>query len=613
MDSLGKLFVEIVQKGFKEARAALQGVKKDLALAGDGTKPINDGTGALSRKVKEAEEGFKKFSATLTSVGHIAERAFLVGTASLTAFVRAADPYGFNKLSGTMAALSVQIGSIFLPLLDRVQHQLEGVLNWFRSLTGAQKTSILHWVEVGGAVLVVASIIPRLASAFGFLSTVLTTVVQPAIVALGGELGVASAGIIPLVGLIVTAAIGLGFFAASFSDAGQEAGAFSAILKPLQDLLAVLWDAFKRLSDAVTPAFETMGVAVGVFSEIIEGSFAAFKPLFDSVVNAVVRFVGACSDAWKDLIVAFLPPFQQIEDTFNRVFTSVNAVLGTFVEIATESFAWVTKATTSMYTACAPLFDALAEVVEVMGNYIANAIDAVEAVFKQFQQSSSDIGDALTEVFTALMEVFQTVFEVIRDVVDTFAAAFTSDGSEWTDIVSFFVSAIKGAAGIIITSVHTITNAIRLLKPVFAEVFGFLNNLIQGAIKSMIFWSTFFAQIARGNIRGAKQAGLDAVANYEKSLKAIQDKRKDARDKLQNPAKKKEDERHAGQDIQKHEFVGFADLFKRANTAAANTPELKAAEERRKLQEKQLEEAKKQTKLMEEEAKKKAAQGGFGR
>src|SRR5207253_8192279 len=137
-------------------------------------------------------------------------------------------------------ALTVQIGSIFIPVIDAAKAQLQAILGWFRGLTTEQKANILQWAKIGLAIAGVLSLIPVIIIGIQAVGATLAI--------FGAELGFATGGITVLLGLLALLPLALGAVGLAADSSGTLWGG-------LTDAFAAVGNALSDLWTAATPSF----------------------------------------------------------------------------------------------------------------------------------------------------------------------------------------------------------------------------------------------------------------------------------------------------------------------------------------------------------------------
>ncbi len=164
-----------------------------------------------------------------------------------------------------MEEISRQVGSIFLPVFQRVTDTLGQVMRWFQSLTGAQQRNLREWGLLAAGITAAALIIPRVVSGFQAITMAVRGV------------GMALTGV-SLANPWLLLVAGLGAAIASTMTLQEATQAFSDISKviadPFRDLLSLIQDIGKELRAAAGWARELAGGAAGAGKKKGAGEWA---------------------------------------------------------------------------------------------------------------------------------------------------------------------------------------------------------------------------------------------------------------------------------------------------------------------------------------------------
>lgn len=220
------------------------------------------GLTAVLGQIDSVQKSLQGFQTGADAAGKVATYAFATATASVGGFVRAGmqgTAVG-EMLSFRMGELSRNIAGLFRPEIEKAISLVQSAVNWFRSLSDAQRANIARWIEAGIAGLFVATVFPRITAAI--ISVV--TAIKTATAAGAGLLGW-----LPLIGMLATAFVGM---AVSGIIARDGLGGLWEMLQPLIDGLSRL---AATLSRALMPVFEALvpvlTVVVDVLSLIVSG------------------------------------------------------------------------------------------------------------------------------------------------------------------------------------------------------------------------------------------------------------------------------------------------------------------------------------------------------
>jgi phage-related protein len=425
---IGAAFIEVISKGLSKVQTDLNGLKKSLVGSVDANKDLNKETGKTADVAKTATEAFKKFTTQVEKIGNAAKYGFAIATASILGFIRAADPYSFSRFAGNLAALSVQIGSIFLPIIDKLNKGLEGLLGWFRNLSDKQKDNILHWVEIGVAVLGFLMLIPKMIALFNMASA--------AMAFFGVTTGVATGGITTVLGIIaalIPAVIGLG---AVMGGAGEEASIFGSILAAFKPIIDPVMNAFNQFTSKLLPLFSRFGEVVakvwqslggifGAVSQIIQAEVGAFAGIFEAVLPVVMEYVKSFAGVLNNLADVVAPVFglmtrvlKVVADAYTSGFKTIGAVVGAVmpvIEALMEVFGAVAEAVTSLL---APAFEILSVPFQIVISLVEDLVGALEPMVPAIVRMANAIKDVMVPMFKTLKDTLKSMIDFVYDALD---------------------------------------------------------------------------------------------------------------------------------------------------------------------------------------------------
>lgn len=201
----------------------------------------------VGTKLTETFAGLHKGSLALAET--IGKLRYAIGAAglSLTGFITAgfAGTTHSGALSDAFRRLSMGIAQMFVPQMEKVIDLVRRAGLWFQNLTGEQQRNIVRWIEavvVGGAVVL---IFPKI---FAGLMLVSKGLIAVTLLTLG--FNVATGGILPLIGFLITGAVGLGVAMKVANEGiGGLVGGMDGLKSAGQKLLEVLEKLMDRLED----------------------------------------------------------------------------------------------------------------------------------------------------------------------------------------------------------------------------------------------------------------------------------------------------------------------------------------------------------------------------
>jgi hypothetical protein len=278
-----------------------------------------------------------ELQAGATAVGQIVNRTFTVAAASVTGFVTAgiaASGMG-QTLTLQMGMLSRAIAGLFGPEIRAVINGLNQLVTWFQNLSESQRDLIGRILLGAAAFKAVTMIMPMFIGA-------IASAVKGVIALTGAVIGfdVASGGILPIIGAIVTGLTAL----AIGTKVGRDGltgfiGAIGPGLKMLADLGSKLGTIFAPLQSdllAVSDALGDMMKRVG--PELIAGTLAVAKelvPILKAIGELFVMLAPLMSEmlveSLKGLAISLwlvLQPLAAISDVLSAVVKNINGLLG---------------------------------------------------------------------------------------------------------------------------------------------------------------------------------------------------------------------------------------------------------------------------------------------
>lgn len=423
---IGAAYVEILTKGITQVQADLDRIKNKLTATAGGATAVSKETGKMTEAAKQGVPVFEKLQATLQNASKIAAAGFLAGTAAITGFISAADPAGFTRFQGTLAALTVQIGSIFLPLLDKVQAVLDRVLNYFRSLSAEQKQNILRWVEIAGAIAIGVVVFGKIVAAINMASA--------AMAAFGVETGIASGGITTVLGVIATLLTAMGVFALT-TDTGSDA------LKEFRDALKPIADALKEVADIVlgvlTDAFEQIKPLLLTlvkdwadnFKQLVEqfkpllqtwaGNFATAVQLVIDIFQAVLPMIQAGMKMWAAVAGVVMPVLNAYMTVYGEILKALAPVILMAVKAVSGFYTILYALVTKVLSAYKPVIEGIMAVVGEFAKLWQEVVNTVMPLFEALQDVLMEVAQAFMEAFgDVVVGVVKGMLEVVKWVVN---------------------------------------------------------------------------------------------------------------------------------------------------------------------------------------------------
>lgn len=255
---------------------------------------INAGLQDVNKFSLEGVRGLQRVSGALLSIGAIGGGVLGSVTAAFYKFASAADPTGWNELQATIAKLSVQIGFIFIPILDKVSNALKSVLDWFRNLTDGQRASIEKWIEIVGIAGAVVLVLGTAGSALVKAAAVVK-ILGTAIQWLGVQTAIATGGILPIIGAIagvIAAAAGIGAATGQFGRLEALGQSLAALFAKLKPIVTGLFDAVAGVASGIlavaAPVLEFLGSVPSYIYAILAAVFLLYNGIASGGVGGLV-------------------------------------------------------------------------------------------------------------------------------------------------------------------------------------------------------------------------------------------------------------------------------------------------------------------------------------
>ncbi len=575
------------------------------------SKGIGSGIAAAAGVAMSAME---KLGDAINAIGPIAEQAFSFASSSITGFIKAADPVGFDQLQGVISQISVQVGTIFLPLLDEARAMMERVLDVVRRLTPEQKDQIVQWVKIAGAIALGLIILPKVVTAINMVSA--------AVQAFGVESSIATGGITALIG-ILAAAVGAFAIFGGQTDEGQSAfQSLTEAVKPLidafKDVGTALMDAFKGVLpalielgkatiQALTPILALVAEVVKALGTVLADALQRLLPIITKVMGIFAEALGKIAEALMPLIGAVAQVFGTIVKIIASVLEKLLPVFQLLVATITKLIGMLVPIVTQVVETIGRILEALAPVIEFVVGVVANAASVVLNLF-------GSLLDGLSPIINMITDLIGDIGEVFAGVVDSISPLF--------DMV---MEQVEGLGGIFEGVFEGIKVVLDWIRPVFEAVFGAIRFAILAVGKALVYVGTLLRELIKGNFNSAISTANQAVTDFENKIEEKRAERENRRARLKEGKGSgiggslgDEDDtkapkgRHAPMAQQKVELVGISELWKKAQSAAVETPEQKAAQERLRAQQQALEEQKKTNKLLEKIEEKESGGGSWG-
>lgn len=282
MPTLTQLFVEFSEKGLSTVQAGMA-------------------------KLKDQAAGTEK---AIVSLAGSLKTAFVGATGVLYGFAAAgiAGSVQGERLSFQLKLLSLQVGSIFVPVVEKAISVTSEITNYLKEMSGEAQNGILKWAGLAGG-------IAMMATGLGFIPGLLTSVVAGMNI-----LGVESAGVIKI--------IKDGFKGVSdfLETTPGKITAVTVGVVALSQALGVLPIVIKAIGVAI--AFSTGGL-LQLAGAVVAGvmAFNAIKESGTGAWGGIRDAVGGFVDFFKPIVSTIGELLSSIGSLFNETFALISEVV----------------------------------------------------------------------------------------------------------------------------------------------------------------------------------------------------------------------------------------------------------------------------------------------
>ncbi len=254
---IGAVHVEIGAKG-------LEGLQSVFAKVGNAAKGFASTLDSIAKKANDiSNKAALPFAALTASVGKAAS---------------VASPVTWEKMGLAFDKLSLQVGRIFIPIIQDVTRWVSKLADYFASLDGTQRQQIEGWTRLALGVGAVLVIVPKLVSAFSSLSMLMNPI-----------------------GLAI-AALGIAFSTLEQSD-------ISKILQGIGDTFKWLWDIVSPVVTAIGDGIAEVIGGIGALWDMVKEAIPGVGGIFETVFSGIGKLITGIVDALKwvvDIIQKFV-------------------------------------------------------------------------------------------------------------------------------------------------------------------------------------------------------------------------------------------------------------------------------------------------------------------
>lgn len=364
------------QSHMRTLKGLEQGMQANLKKKTASVKEFGDGVAKVEGLTGSIAAGFKK-------VGIIATAAFSAGLASMLQLASAADPTGWRMFRAELEILQIHVGRIFIPILRQLTRVIQGISNWFKSLSPQQRQQVRLFAMIGMGILGVVGIIGTLGAALLGLIPIVASVVT----AINGILTAGTGGLwalVPIIGVIVTALLGL---------AGVAVGAGGAFY-----VLGQQGESFgEKLKNAWNQIWAVVGPIIDKFIEGCKRIFAVAKVYFGMVGDTIQEFLDSFGTNWNEVWATAQQMFSVFMDWVVEGFKVIGAAGMGLVEIMRQVGMAIKDAITGVVAVIKTLANNTIRLLRALGDFDpAHPIDSARRIAEAVKQNYADMANTLS-------------------------------------------------------------------------------------------------------------------------------------------------------------------------------------------------------------------------
>lgn len=452
-------------QAFQDFRSVLSQIQDAIQLGA--VFGLTNGFNALAATGRALLPVFQAFGATVGQVFATFAQSIAPGTegfAKLQFFLEKSQPI-FTALASAVLSLGSALGSIFIALAPFIQSFATFLADitaqfaaWAESAAG--QTQLQEWAASAQIIF------EGLMEVLGAVSTTLSTVVTPAMVAQFADFLSQLAGFMPVVTELINIIAKLNIF-----------GIIGQLFESLGPVVSALAPVLGRIATALG---EGLVVAVKTLGPLLLGLAHALTPLLDALLPIIPLVLQLATD----LIAALLPALQPLIDAFIQlvppILQIVQVLIAALMPIITPLIALlgellgpILQPLVFTFQVLAAVLLALAPVLTLIGEIVGAVIGTIVALFTG---DFTKIGEIWTEVWNHMLDwVKQTVafiLPVIQALIRFFTDAFNNIGKFFTAFATNFARGWEALWN----------GAMGILRGIWNGILGFIEGGINGAI-----------------------------------------------------------------------------------------------------------------------------------
>ncbi|OWK46628.1 hypothetical protein [Fimbriiglobus ruber] len=395
------------------------------------------GLDTAKKQLAQVQETAAKVGGALQSVGAASAKGFAVGTASITGFLKAADPVRFSIFQAKLEILTMYIGRMFIPILEDAIKVVDRITDFFKSLSKEQEESVLKWTKIALSVLAVGTAIG-------------------ALVAVGQKLlGFVKALQIALTILETSTGVGIVLVLAGIAVAVLE---LTGGMDALKETVGNLIKSFGGFGDGLSPISGALQKLGETFSKIFARIGAVAAPILNKVVAQISKLVSSA-----------VPLIERI----GKVFEDVVSEIGPIVESAVATVGPVIDELGTIFTKLVgDLTPIITDIGKQWGKLAADMLPVVVSLGKQFLEAGQQIATAFVQILPGLAQLAAMFLKIFAVYQQTLAVVFVNLAALFIKVWATYQTTLMKLFAVLMRAVEQVLPSLMQIISVVADVFA---------------------------------------------------------------------------------------------------------------------------------------------